>query len=118
VNDLAEFLRARLADIEQDIRGSRALTPGDLHWSMPDWLDRNYLLAEVDAKRRILDEHAPKWRTVEWPHDQNGKGEAQVCRRCQNAEHTEWHPPEGQAGCCPRGSSHRTSSGRVQPFDC
>lgn len=55
MNDLAEFLRARLADIEQDIRDSRALTPGELHWSMPDWLDRDYLLADVEAKRRIID---------------------------------------------------------------
>ena len=61
------------------------------------------VLAEVDAKRRILDEHLPEWRTVEWPHDQNGKGEGLVCRRCQNAEHTEWKPEVGHAGVLPEG---------------
>jgi len=61
------------------------------------------MAAEVDAKRRILDEHQPIWRTVEWPHDQNGKGEAQACRRCQNAAYTEWHPKYGEAGVLPEG---------------
>jgi hypothetical protein len=55
VNDLIDFLRARYDDAEQDIRDSRAVTPGELHWSMPDWLDRNYLLADIEAKRRIVD---------------------------------------------------------------
>jgi hypothetical protein len=45
------------------------------------------VLREVAAKRAILTEHKPAWRDVEWPHDENGKGEAQVCPRCQNAEH-------------------------------
>ncbi|MFB9681249.1 DUF6221 family protein [Streptosporangium vulgare] len=61
------------------------------------------VLREVEAKRRILDEHAPYWRNVEWPHDQNGKGQALCCRRCQNAAFTEWHPPTGQAGVLPEG---------------
>lgn len=60
-------------------------------------------LTELDAKRRILVEHEPEWQTVEWPHDQNGKGEAQVCRRCQNAEHTDWQPVPGEAGVLPEG---------------
>lgn len=61
------------------------------------------VLVEVDAKRRILDEHLPEWRTVEWPHDQNGRGEAQACRRCQTVEHTTWNPPIGEAGVLPEG---------------
>lgn len=52
---LAGFLRARLAELETDVRDSRALAPGDLHWSMPDWLDRNSLQADIEAKRRIID---------------------------------------------------------------
>lgn len=44
----------------------------------------------VAAEREILAEHAGNWATVEWPHDQNGRGEAVVCARCQNAEHTDW----------------------------
>jgi hypothetical protein len=65
--------------------------------------DPAHVLAECDAKRRILAEHEPEWQTVEWPHDQNGKGEALCCPRCQNAEHTEWHPPFGKAGVLPEG---------------
>jgi hypothetical protein len=61
------------------------------------------VLDRIRADRRILDEHASEWRTVEWPHDQNGKGEGLVCRRCQNAEYTEWHPAVGEAGVLPEG---------------
>ncbi|MEU3452150.1 DUF6221 family protein [Micromonospora sp. NPDC006766] len=60
-------------------------------------------LAELKSDRLILAEHAPEWQTVEWPHDQNGRGEAQVCRRCQNAEHTDWNPAVGQADVLPEG---------------
>jgi len=59
------------------------------------------VLRDVAAKRRIVDEHQPQWSIVEWPHDQNGRGEAQVCPRCQNAEHTEWNPPAGQVSDLP-----------------
>ena len=55
MNGLADFLHARLAELETDVRDSRALTPGDLHWSMPDWLDRGYLLTDIEAKRQIAD---------------------------------------------------------------
>lgn len=61
------------------------------------------VLREVEAKRRILAEHEPEWRTVEWPHDQDGKGNALCCPRCQNAEHTDWRPAWGQAGELPEG---------------
>lgn len=60
-------------------------------------------LAELDTMRRILAEHEPEWQAVEWPHDQNGRGEALVCRRCQNAEHTNWNPAPGEAGVLPEG---------------
>lgn len=60
-------------------------------------------LAELDAMRRVLDEHAPQWQPVEWTHAQNSNGEAQVCRRCQNAEHTEWNPAPGDADALPDG---------------
>jgi hypothetical protein len=65
--------------------------------------DPERVLRRIRADRRILDEHASEWRTVEWPHDQNGKGEGLVCRRCQNAECTEWHPAVGEAGVLPEG---------------
>jgi hypothetical protein len=55
--DLVTFLRARLDEIQEDVSDSRSLIPGELHWSMPDWLDRNYLFADVAAKRRIVDEY-------------------------------------------------------------
>ncbi len=62
------------------------------------------VLRTVAAHRKILEEHAPILAMVEWPHDQNGKGEAMVCPRCQNADHTtNWHPPVGGAGVLPEG---------------
>jgi hypothetical protein len=83
------------------IHASARIAPADLdHIARHDPLRA---LARVAADRRILDEHASEWRTVEWPHDQNGKGEGLVCRRCQNAEYTEWHPAVGEAGVLPEG---------------
>ncbi|MFJ1539320.1 DUF6221 family protein [Micromonospora chalcea] len=76
--------------------------PGWHDWPVVEMLCQQHL-AELEVMRRLSAEHQPEWRTVEWPHDQNGKGEAQVCRRCQNAEHSTWNPPVGQAGILPEG---------------
>lgn len=96
MTDLITFLKARL---DEDARVRARLSP------CHDILEiaKVRLLAEVAAKRAIIDEHAPEWRNVEWPHDQDGTGKAQVCRRCQNAEHTYWDPPVGEAGVLPEG---------------
>jgi hypothetical protein len=79
--DLIEFLRASLDERERDIRKSRSLVPGELHWAMPDWLDRDYLLVDIDAKRRIVAMHEPKpiidpdgRERLDWPE--------RVCRFC------------------------------------
>jgi hypothetical protein len=48
------------------------------------------VLREIDAKRQLLTLHAPEWAVVEWAHDQNGKGEAQVCRSCGNRDLDSW----------------------------
>lgn len=64
------------------------------------------VLREIGAKRRLLDLHTPEWATVEWPHDQNGKGEAQVCRSCGNRDidsWVNWRPAVGEAGVLPDG---------------
>jgi hypothetical protein len=127
VDDLITWLRAQLAEDEGLARMAFAEhNKAIVRWSEPwsgtvqigpheddlvcfdsgvsrhivNW-DPARALAEVDAKRRILDEHAAQWRTVEWPHDQDGKGNALVCRRCQNAEHSEWNPLVGHAGVLP-----------------
>lgn len=62
------------------------------------------VLREVAAKRRILAEHKPQLRTVEWPHDQTGDGHGWTCPRCQNVENdaSDWHPPIGGAGVFPK----------------
>ena len=52
--DLVAWLRNQLDIDERDIEESRALS-GDLHWSMPDWLHRDRMLAEMEAKRRIIE---------------------------------------------------------------
>jgi len=56
MSDLTTFLREQLDADSGDVWDSRALVPDELHWSMPDWLDRDYLLRDVEAKRRITDE--------------------------------------------------------------
>lgn len=64
------------------------------------------VLAEIDAKRRLVSLHEPLWETVEWPHDQNGKGEAQVCKSCGNRDidsWQNWRPAVGEAGYLPPG---------------
>lgn len=111
---LVEFLRACIAEDEQS-----ALAVGD----EDDW--REYvadagmyhrpasgfaasvgtparILAECDAKRRILELHRGQVEQVEW-FDAPESGEAAVCPSCHNAEPTEWHPPVGQAGVRPDG---------------
>jgi hypothetical protein len=59
-DDLIPFLNARLVEAEHDIRESRMLSEG--HWALPTWLDRDHMLAEVDAKRRILDAYTAAHR--------------------------------------------------------
>lgn len=116
---IVEFLRARLDDRharaskllryaqENDVavRDPRLLgrtIPGWHEWPEVEQMARE-VLAEVDAKRRIITEHEPIHGTVEWDHDQNGRGEALCCPRCQNAEHDEWDPPIGHAYGLPEG---------------
>ena len=70
------------------------------HYAAAERLER---LRSVAAHRKILDEHAPILDIVEWPHDQTGKGQAYVCPRCQNADHSHWNPPQGRAGALPDG---------------
>jgi hypothetical protein len=129
VNELLDFLRAQLDEDEQIAR--EGIPFGTGQWQAEDSglirdseggcvvhddgeqdrataehiarHDPARVLDRIRADRRILDEHASEWRTVEWPHDQNGKGEGLVCRRCQNAEYTEWHPAVGEAGVLPEG---------------
>ena len=61
--DLVTWLRAQLDATEEDVRESRALSPDDLHWAMPGWLHRDFLVADIAAKRAILDvyEEATAW---------------------------------------------------------
>jgi hypothetical protein len=90
MDDLIAFLRARLDDDEMDV-DMMVATSSD-RW-----------LAEVAAKRAVVECHRPQLTIVEWPHDQTGKGEALTCPSCRPAEPTEWHPPQGQAGVLPDG---------------
>lgn len=102
MNDLAAWLRKRLDEDEEDIRDSRSLSPGELDWSMPQWMDRDRMLAEVEAKRRILELHEPTITTVEW-WDAPEVGSAPTCPACVVAEPNEWPLPIGAAGLKPEG---------------
>jgi hypothetical protein len=68
--------------------------------------DPHAVLRRITADRKQLDLHTPEWETVEWPDDQNGKGEAQVCRSCGNRDIDQWmnwRPLVGEAGEFPEG---------------
>lgn len=92
MSDLIEFLRARLAEDEHLANELRKTCPhvdncGD---GEPDWdvvLDASRRLREIEAKRRILDEHALMWRDIGWLEDDEGErveayAELEVCARC------------------------------------
>lgn len=55
MNELVDWLRAQLDEDERAIEASRM--GDDPEWWMPTWLTADRLLVEVEAKRRILDEH-------------------------------------------------------------
>jgi hypothetical protein len=129
-DDLVQFLRARLnedaelaksgetwsafdetqqgtrrVDVDHSIERVVACTRSwrGLHIALHD---PARVLAEVEAKRQLLELHAPEWDTVEWPHDQDGKGHAQVCRSCGNRDidsWVNWRPLVGEAGALPEG---------------
>ncbi|MEV8523155.1 DUF6221 family protein [Streptomyces sp. NPDC052000] len=64
------------------------------------------VLADVEAKRELVKLHTPEWDIVEWPHDQTGKGRAQVCRSCANRDidgWQNWRPAFGGADTLPEG---------------
>lgn len=88
MSDLVAFLRARLDEDEQIARDAAARVNA---WApdLPPWETTRYLgkfgtnldhhitrwnparvLAEVEAKRRIVDEVAPEMETIEWVRDQ------------------------------------------------
>lgn len=95
--DTVAFIRARLDEQEREF--SQGHEPGECHPNC----GHVCMLRGVEAKRRIVDEHAPILNSVEWPHDQTGKGEAWICRRCANAENDQdnWRPAIGHAGTFP-----------------
>lgn len=67
---------------------------------------RRHLEAVAEAamvRHQIRELHAPTLESVEWFHDQTGKGKALVCPSCRPADPTEWNPPIGQAGIEPPG---------------
>jgi hypothetical protein len=57
---LAEFLLARIAEDEEDVRASNC--SGGPEWWMPDMWTRERALAECDAKRRIVEYAAGPWQ--------------------------------------------------------
>lgn len=64
VDDLVTWLLTIWDKDGRDVQESRALIPNDLHWSMPNWLDRDFMLAEIKAKRRILDYEVKRLRRL------------------------------------------------------
>jgi hypothetical protein len=84
VDDLVDFLKARLDEAEQD---SQALLAREGQSLVVLRLARERL-AEVDAKRRIVDEHQRAQNGMTWtaPIDQPGSERVPVwiCERCSD----------------------------------
>lgn len=120
---LAEFLLARIAEDEAvaqeiehgfdyDLRAQehRGAEERGLEWiGGEQWADAYRLaipsarvLAECEAKRRIVDLHAGQDSIVEW-FDAPDTGHSDVCPSCHPAEPTHWNPPIGKAGVRPQG---------------
>lgn len=102
--DLASWLLARIAEDQQfgehaedrqrayferqpaaplivrDLTTTDMVAAGDgiIEVAPPRWL------VECDVKRRIVEEHRPRLRRVEWPDDITGQGEAFCCGRCRD----------------------------------
>lgn len=55
MQELIAWLRVQLDRDAREYEESRALVPGDLHWSMPAHLDRDFLLADIEATRQIIE---------------------------------------------------------------
>jgi hypothetical protein len=62
--------------------------------------ERDAMRPVVEAVRKL---HEPTLQSVEWFHDQTGKGEALCCPSCRPADPTDWSPPVGEAGVEPEG---------------
>lgn len=84
MDDLAAFLRAQWDAEEADARWSLENAP-NAHQTDPSSMNFNpeRVLREVEAKRRILDEHAIVHRQLGWLEDgEEDHAETPVCRRC------------------------------------
>jgi hypothetical protein len=96
---LVEFMRARLDEREQvaaDWPNEHLPPPPD---GVPFWLDANghpiceprtFVLADVEAKRRILGEHAEYETSDQWDGPLIGRGQ---CRRCAEWEEVDYDGP-------------------------
>lgn len=70
MDDLATWLRGVLDEDEAQVRDSR-MPSGEAPydepvWWLPDWLTKKALLADIEAKRAILDEIVPALEGYEW----------------------------------------------------
>ena len=84
MDDLAAFLRAQWDAEEADARWSLENAPF-AHQTDPnsDRFNPERVLAEVEAKRRILDKHAIIYRQIGWLEDgDEDNAEIPVCRSC------------------------------------
>lgn len=82
---LVEFLKARLDEDEQEAREAQLEDSGGANWgSGAVLISSARMLAEVEAKRRIIDEHGLMFREIGWLDEDNEEAyeELEVCARC------------------------------------
>jgi hypothetical protein len=105
--DAVASAAARWHDIECDVHATTLIDAAVIQGAtLCDCGGPASVLRRCAADRKLLDLHTPEWTIVEWPDDQNGRGEAQVCRSCGNKDIDQWmnwKPLVGEAGEFPEG---------------
>jgi len=107
---------ARLADLEAKAKAWATAERNDDEFEFDIQRAKVALLTAIDAVvphgqtalrdavvEAVREFHKPTLQTVEWFHDQTGKGEALCCPSCRPEDPTDWHPPLGEAGIEPEG---------------
>lgn len=107
MNGLITWFRQILDEDEQHFSSQLDGWQEPESWDGGDHVDDlhelRWRLADITAKRAILDLHTPVVENVEWWDSTDGSGRAAVCDTCGNREPNEWDLGVGNYGVKPEG---------------